>query len=199
MMFKSKQEVREYVWKKLKENKVCLFPCENRIPNFKGVEETIRKILELEEYRKAKRVFVSPDTPQRLLIKYALKEKEVYMATPRLRNGFCKVNAFGNLKEILKHAKIVGWEIPKIDFALIGSVAVDLKGNRIGKGGGFGDREIEILRKVNPNVIVATNVHDLQVFDDLSYLMEKHDQKKDVIITPSKIIRIKIVFQSHIL
>ncbi len=192
-MFKSKQEVREYVWRILKERGICLFPCENHIPNFKGVEVTIMKILELEEYKKAKRIFVSPDTPQRHLIKYALENgKEVYMATPRLRSGFCKVNIyFNSLREILRHAKILGWEIPKIDFALVGSVAVDLKGNRIGKGGGFGDREIKILREKNPDVVIATNVHDLQVFEDLSYLMEPHDQKVDLIVTPKRIIRMK--------
>ena len=181
MMFHSKQEVRKYVWKKLKEEKVALFPNEGHIPNFKGVEETIRKILELEEYKKAKRILVSPDSPQRPLIKYALRDKEVYMATPRLKNGFCRVKKYSNnLKDILSNAEILGWRLPKIDFALIGSVAVDLKGNRIGKGGGFGDREIKFLRDTNPEVVVVTNVHDLQVFEDLSYLMEEHDQKVNI-------------------
>lgn len=192
-IFRSKQEIREYVWKKLREEGVALFPNENHIPNFKGVEDTIKKILELDEYKKANKIFISPDTPQRILIKYAIKDgKEIYMATPKLRKGFCKVAIYSSsLREILNHAKILGWNVPKIDFALIGSVAVDLKGNRIGKGGGYGDREILFLRNINSKVIIATNVHDLQVFNDLSYLMESHDQKVDIIITPTRILKIK--------
>ena len=192
MIFNSKQDVREFIWRKLKEENIALFPNEGHIPNFKGVIETIEKILELEEYKRANKIFVSPDTPQRYLIKYALNGKEVYMATPRLKNGFCKVTKyFNSLKEILKYAKVVGWSLPKIDFALIGSVAVDLKGNRIGKGGGYGDKEIKLLRSKNPDVVVVTNVHDLQVFRDLSYLIEPHDQKVDIIVTPRRIIYVK--------
>jgi len=191
MKFSSKEEVRRYVWNLLKDKKVCSFPCEGHIPNFLGVEETIKKVLELDEYKKAKRVFISPDTPQRYLLKYAIRDKEVYMATPRLRNGFCKVEKYySSLKDIIKSSKIVGYDIPKIDFALIGSVAVDLKGNRIGKGGGFGDREIKILRDKNPDIAISTNVHDLQVFEDLSYLMEEHDQKINIIITTKNVFRV---------
>jgi len=189
--FSSKEEVRRYVWNILKEKKVCLFPCEGHIPNFLGVEETIKKVLELDEYKKAKRIFISPDTPQRYLLKYAIGDKEIYMATPRLRNGFCKVEKYySSLRDIIKSSKIVGYDIPKIDFALIGSVAVDLRGNRIGKGGGFGDREIKILRDKNPNIIISTNVHDLQVFEDLSYLMEEHDQRVNIIITTKNVFRV---------
>jgi len=190
MKFSSKQEVREYVWKILKEKDECLFPCYGRIPNFKGVEKTIEKILNLEEFKNAKRIFVSPDTPQRLLLKFInLEEKEIYMATPRLKEGFVRVNIKStNLKEILsKSIKIQ--EIPKIDLAIIGSVAVDIKGNRIGKGGGYGDKEIKILKEKNEKIKIVSNVHDLQVFEDLSYLMKEYDQKIDIIVTPTRIIR----------
>lgn len=189
-MFKNKQEVREYVWKIMKEKDVCLFPCYNKIPNFKGVDETINKILNLEEFKISKRIFISPDTPQRFLLKFIdLNEKEVYMATPRLRKGFIRITKnSANLREVLKNNVEIK-ELPKIDFALIGSVAVDLKGNRIGKGGGYGDREIKMLREKNRDIIIASNVHDLQVFDDLSYLMEIHDEKINLIITPTRIIR----------
>jgi len=191
MKFSSKEEVRRYVWNILKEKKVCSFPCEGHIPNFLGVEETIKKVLELDEYRRAKRIFISPDTPQRYLLKHVINDKEVYMATPRLRRGFCKVEEYyGSLRDIIKNSKIVGYNIPEIGFALIGSVAVDLKGNRIGKGGGFGDREIRILREKNPSIIIATNVHDLQVFEDLSYLMEDYDQKINMIITTKGVFRV---------
>lgn len=189
-MFKDKNEVRNYVWKILKESNVGLFPIYRKIPNFRENEKTIQKILEIEEFIKAKRIFISPDTPQRKLLNFIdLEKKEVYMATPRLKKGFVKIIRISeSLKELLKNSLKIR-KIPKIDFALIGSVAVDLKGNRIGKGGGYGDREIKILRNLNKSVIIATNVHDLQVFNDLSYLMKDYDEKVNLIITPTKIIR----------
>jgi len=189
-IWKNKQEVREYVWNLLEKKKVALFPNRGHIPNFKGVEKTIEKIKNIELWKKAKIIFISPDTPQRYLIKHALNEKKlVIMATPRLRKGFAIVNSYGNsLREILQNSKIVGYDIPKPDLIIIGSVAVDKKGNRIGKGGGFGDREIEIINSKFGKVKVITNVHDLQVFDDFSYFMEKHDHKVDIIVTPTRII-----------
>lgn len=189
-MFKNKEEVRNYVWKELKENKVGLFPFFGRIPNFVDVEKSIQKLFQVKEFLESKRIFISPDTPQRKLLNFVdLKEKEVYMATPRLKKGFVKIiKPFERLGELFINSIEIK-ELPKIDFALIGSVAVDLKGNRIGKGGGYGDKEIKNLRKINEKIIVATNVHDLQVFNDLSYLMKEYDEKIDMIVTPTRIIR----------
>lgn len=111
------------------------------------------------------------------------------MASPRLKYGFLRVKGGKNLKEILKNSERV--DIPFVDIAIIGSVAVDLKGNRIGKGGGYGDREIKILKSRNKNLKVITNIHDLQLFEDFSYLMEEHDEKVDIIVTPEKIIYVE--------
>lgn len=188
--FKTKEEVRVYIWNLLREKEVGLFPLFGRIPNFLGVEKSIEKILELEEFKEAKKIFISPDTPQRKILELIdLKEKEVYMATPRLIDGFVKLETFKkNLKDLLEFSKKIA-KLPKIDFALIGSVAVDIKGNRIGKGGGYGDREIRMLREINEKVVVASNVHDLQVLEDLSYLAQPHDEKIDLIITPTRIVK----------
>ncbi len=107
-IWKNKQEIREYIWNLLERNGVALFPNRGHIPNFKGVEKTIEKIKSIELWKKAKVIFISPDTPQRYLIKHALNEKKlVIMATPRLRKGFAIVNSYGNsLREILGNSKI---------------------------------------------------------------------------------------------
>ncbi len=187
-LFNSKREIRKFVWKLLKNQGVARFPCEDHIPNFRFVEESVKRLIELEIWKNAKTIFVSPDTPQRLFIKYGLSQmKRIIMATPRLRHGFVAVTRYSpRLNDILKNAKPVTSVF--VDLAIIGSVAVDLKGNRIGKGGGYGDREIKMLRDINNKVIIATNVHDLQVFKDFSYLMEPHDEKVDVIVTPNRVI-----------
>ena len=66
---------------------------------------------------------------------------------------------------------------------------VDLKGNRLGKGGGYGDREIKKARQLNKEITVITTVHDMQVVKKVP--TEKHDEKVDIIVTPTKIIYVQ--------
>jgi len=79
----------------------------------------------------------------------------------------------------------------EIDLIVCGTVAVNLDGARIGKGGGYSDlefglaREVGLVRQKTP---VVTTVHDLQVLDDkLSVLV--HDIPVDVIVTPTRVIQ----------
>ncbi|MCS7125572.1 MAG: 5-formyltetrahydrofolate cyclo-ligase, partial [Aigarchaeota archaeon] len=83
--------------------------------------------------------------------------------------------------------------IPKVDLIVVGSVAVGRDGSRIGKGEGYGEIEYAILReygKVDENVLVATNVHDLQVFEEVP--QDPYDVPVDIIATPSRLIRVDI-------
>jgi len=72
-------------------------------------------------------------------------------------------------------------------------VAVDKKGNRIGKGTGYGDREDAILSdsglidRETPRVAL---VHEARVFEDLSYLMGEKDRRVSIIVTPKEVYRI---------
>jgi len=70
-------------------------------------------------------------------------------------------------------------------------VAVDLKGWRIGKGRGYGDLEISMLRlrgSISPNTPIVAVVHDVQVFEDLSHLASPNDERITHIVTPTKVI-----------
>jgi 5-formyltetrahydrofolate cyclo-ligase len=70
-------------------------------------------------------------------------------------------------------------------------VAVDRKGNRLGKGGGYGDQEISHLLKVkaiDEGTPRATTVHDSQLVEKVP--TEAHDQKLNLIVTPHRVIRI---------
>ena len=57
----------------------------------------------------------------------------------------------------------------KVDLFVVGSVAVDTRGRRIGKGEGFADLEFAMgashHHAVGPETVVVTTVHDVQVFD----------------------------------
>jgi len=203
---KIKESIRQRIWTRLERNKVDKFPKPifGRIPNFLGAEEAAEKLSNLEEFRKAKTIFFNPDSPQRharfLALKYG---KIVIMATPRLRKGFLLLdprniprNKFweaSSIRGAFKYGKIIGVpEEIKIDLKVAGSVAVSPKGGRIGKGGGYSDLEYAILRELNvldDSTPIATTVHDLQIEEEIPML--KHDVPVDIIVTPSKVIKIR--------
>jgi len=194
-----KQRLRERIWREIQERGIAKFPpCWGRIPNFQGAEKAAENLRKLEEWRKAKVIFVSPDSPQRKVRENALKDgKILVMASPRLKRGFL----------VIKPEKVRGQEVhastirgafrfaeqtedfPKPDLVVTGSVAVDVHGNRLGKGGGYGDRELEIIRSKFGKVPVVTTVHDMQVVDFVP--SEPHDQKIDIIVTSTRTIRVK--------
>ncbi len=82
-------------------------------------------------------------------------------------------------------------DMQEIDLVVCGSVAVDRKGTRLGKGGGYSDLELGLLMDaglVHPATTVATTVHPLQVADyDLPETA--HDFRVHRIVTPEAIIR----------
>ena len=173
-------------------------PCWGRIPNFQGAEKAAENLRKLEEWRKAKVIFVSPDSPQRKVRENALKDgKILVMASPRLKRGFLVIKpekvrgreAYAStIKGAFRYAEQTQ-NFPKPDLVVTGSVAVDVHGNRLGKGGGYGDRELEIIRSRFGKVPVVTTVHDMQVVDFVP--SEPHDQKIDIIVTSTRTIRVK--------
>ena len=196
---KKKKVLRERIWNILSKKGVVTYPlpCFGRIPNFRGSRKAAENLSKLEEWRKAKVIFCNPDFAQKHVRRLALLQgKNVVMATPRLKRGYIFLNAkkLRSLED--KASTIVGafkyGELietpPKPDLIVTGCVAVDVNGNRVGKGGGYGDKEISTLKKMYGNVTVATTVHDLQIV--LNVPTEPHDQKVDIIATPTKVLKI---------
>ena len=201
-----KQRIREYIWRLLEEKGVAKFPkpVYGRIPNFVGSEIAASKILEFEEYRKARVVKVSPDSPQRYIrYRCLLDGKILIMPTPRLREGFLILNPSKINRRNYEYAstirgafiygeKILPEHLPRIDLIVTGSVAVTKNGLRLGKGGGYSELEYAILMeydKVERSTPIATNVHDLQIVEWLP--REAYDLTVDIITTPTKIIKVK--------
>lgn len=193
-----KQRLREEIWAKLEKAGVARFPLpvSGRIPNFIGSEKAALKLAEVEEWKNAKIVAANPDSPQRKLRELALKGgKTLIMATPKLKHGYLEIapsRVKGKEKQAstIKGAFFFGRriaELPKIDLIITGCVAVTKDGKRLGKGGGYGDREIAEIKGRFGEVPVVTTVHDLQVVEDIPW--EEHDQGVDIIATPTKIIR----------
>lgn len=199
---KAKDSLRKEIWATLEAKGVARFPlpCFGRIPNFVGSEKAARMLRLLEEWRRAKVVFVNPDFAQRMVRKYALVDnKTLIMASPRLKAGYIlvhaeKVKSLESVASTIAGAfkygtKVSVKETPKPNLIVEGSVAVDLHGNRLGKGRGYGDEEIKALKRAFGSVAVATTVHDLQVVEFVPF--EGRDEKVSVIVTPTRTTRVQ--------
>ncbi|MFP3347276.1 MAG: 5-formyltetrahydrofolate cyclo-ligase, partial [Sulfolobaceae archaeon] len=95
-------------------------------------------------------------------------------------SGFAK---YGEVADI--------YSIPNIDLVVVGSVAVTLSGDRVGKGEGYSELEFAILRelnKINEKTPVVTTVHDIQIVESIP--VEPYDVPLDIIATPTRVIRV---------
>lgn len=79
-----------------------------------------------------------------------------------------------------------------MDLVVVGCVAVDRSGARLGKGGGFSDLEYAVALEaglIEPDTPVVTTVHPLQVLDEGRIPMTDHDVRLDWIVTPEEVLR----------
>lgn len=204
---RTKEEIRRSVWRLLREKKAARFPgAEGRIPNFVGAEACAEMLNHLSAWKKAKTVKVNPDSPQRAVRQKALEEgKILFMPVPRLAEAKpfieldpkrLKVSAYtaSSIKGAFQHGRPVTLEeMKKIDFIVCGSVAVNLEGARVGKGGGYSDLEYALLReekKVGARTPIITTVHPLQIVSD-EIPMTEHDIPLDAVIMPGKALPLK--------
>ncbi len=203
-----KKKIREHIWNLLEENNIARFPrpVYGRIPNFVGAEEAAYNLFKASVWRKARVVKVNPDSPQQPIRLQALRQgKILIMPTPRIRSGFILLDPQDIPQRMIRKASTIRGafllgkifdredvlKLPRIDLIVIGSVAVDKYGTRIGKGGGYAELEYAVLRelgKADDNTPVVTTIHDIQLLDE-KLPREKHDLPVDIIITPSRIIR----------
>jgi 5-formyltetrahydrofolate cyclo-ligase len=201
---KTKDELREQVWSRLQQRKVARFPgAVGRIPNFIGAEACAGVLSQLPLWHKAKTLKANPDSPQRAIRQKALEEgKVIYMAVPRLHSDKpfieldpkrlkCSAYVASSIKGAAKFGRPVGLkEIGKIDLIVCGSVAVNSRGARVGKGGGYSDLEFALLteeKKIRRQTPIVTSVHPLQIVNE-SIPMAVHDIPLIAIVTPTKII-----------
>jgi 5-formyltetrahydrofolate cyclo-ligase len=204
---RSKDQVRKAVWKAMEREGVSRFPgAEGRIPNFAGAKLAAERLAAHRTWKRAQIVKANPDSPQTHARRLALEQgKTVVMAVPRLRDQHpfrvldprkLSKNAIreaATIKGALRHGKIVALEeIPEIDFVLTGSVAVNLNGARVGKGGGFSDLEYGILidaGKIDEHTVIATTVHPIQILRE-NLQITSHDLPVDLIATPRAVIEV---------
>jgi len=139
----------------------------------------------------------------------ALREgKTVFMAVPRLTDERCflRLDPARLGKRLAQAATIKGAarfgepvtpeQLGRIDLVVAGSVAVNARGARVGKGGGYSDLEFALARAVgavDARTTLLTTVHALQVLKG-DIPMTTHDVPVDIVVTPERVIRTRTVF-----
>ena len=203
-----KEQVRKSIYDKLFNEGQSLRPNGDygKIPDFKGKDIAADLLAYTDEWKESKTIFCSPDAAQIPVRYLALKDnKNLIMASPNLEHGYLYLEGNRlNGKESEASTKEGAFEYCSrffdfggdsfdinIDLVVEGSVGVDRLGNRIGKGKGFADREIEDLFNkdlISENTPLITTIHPFQLVEHIP--MEIHDRKLNMIVTTREIIRI---------
>ncbi|WP_421654616.1 5-formyltetrahydrofolate cyclo-ligase [Leptothermofonsia sp. ETS-13] len=203
----TKDKLRTEIWSLLKEKRAARRDPFGHIPNFIGAEQAAERLAQLPIWQRATVIKCNPDSPQKPVRLRALQDgKRLYMAVPRLTSTRCFVELTAEdlhsrnipLKEAatirgaLIYGKLVSFEeMEPIDLVIAGCVAVSRNGGRTGKGAGFADLELAMLKqfgKVEANTPIATTVHSLQVVEDMQLPMRSHDWPLNWIVTPEEVI-----------
>ena len=202
---RAKGEIRERVWALLDEHRAVDPPgAAGHIPAFVGGAQAAERLVSLAAWQRARVIKCNPDRAQLAVRVAALTAgKHVYMAVPKLATSepFFDLNpehlprpydetaASKGAATAAPHIALDAMQ--PIDLVVCGTVAVDTRGVRIGKGAGYSDLEVALLHEaglVGPETTIITTVHDLQVLDE-ELPAEDHDFHVDVIVTPTRVLR----------
>lgn len=207
----TKSSFRRKVWDYMTKNELVNFPVNiyKRIPNFKGAAETAQRLVELDEFKKARVIKINPDKPQEPVRFLALEaNKEIIVPIPRLRTGLFlhvmpvagatkeQLKTLASMRGLEQAGKPLGLDSDiKVDLVVLGSVCVSRDGYRLGKGEGFADLEFAMMMRmgtITENTIVITTVHDCQIVDHLPpQLFKEYDVPVDIIVTPTQTIYVE--------
>jgi 5-formyltetrahydrofolate cyclo-ligase len=201
---RDKDEIRNRVWDVLRQARAAPRDVHGRIPAFNGAADAAERLAALEVWRRAEVVKANPDRAQLPVRIRALDAgKLLYMAVPRLaaerpfyvldphhREVPTKDAATSAVARRIASTADVDAMNP-VDLIVCGSVAVDHRGARLGKGAGYSDIEVALLADaglISDDTTIATTVHDLQVLDE-PLPHADHDFTVDLIVTPTTVIQ----------
>jgi len=199
----AKQRARERIWALLEREAAAPAGVYGRIPAFFGAQAAADRLATLPVWQAARTVKAVPDKAQLPVRARALAEgKLVYMAVPRLADALPfflldpasltvppEEAASSHVAETVAR-KVGVEEMQPVDLIICGSVAVNRRGVRLGKGAGYSDIELALLQEaglMRPETTIVTTVHPLQVVNE-SLPETGHDFSVDLIVTPDEVI-----------
>lgn len=206
---KDKKDLRQAVWKELrkvaKPDSRFHWDFSSFIPDYEGSEKACDLIRNLDLYKNASIVMITPDNNLEVLREYCIRDNKIFIIpTYGIIRGFTIVtrkdvpigqeifastldgiDKFGkpaSLKELQK--------LGEIEFLVTGASVVNTDGVRSGKGHGYFDLEWAMFREigvVNEETPIIAVVHECQVIDD-PIDATPYDTIVDIIATPEHII-----------
>ena len=202
-----KDALRNEIWAALVREAASPSDPVGHIPDFVGSDRAATRLAELPIWQHAQVIKCNPDKAQAPVRLRALQDgKLLYMAVPRLVDARCfvelsaealrakevELDAAAQWQGALEHGRLVAFEeMRPIDLVVTGCVAVTRAGGRTGKGAGFADLELGMLRTLGllpAGTPIITTVHALQLVGDARLPMMPHDSALDWIITPDQAI-----------
>ncbi|HEV7950302.1 MAG TPA: 5-formyltetrahydrofolate cyclo-ligase, partial [Glaciihabitans sp.] len=183
------QQHRDRVWETLnrvgKPDSRFHWDFSSFIADFDGSDEATARILELDAWATADRVFITPDNSTELLRREAIRAgKTLLVTTYGIRRGFLQLNpAFVPAEDVkyaatldgLDHfaqpvtlAELAGGD--PLTLLVTGGSAVSSNGIRFGKGHGYFDLEWAMLSEIGlttPASQIVDIVHDEQYVDEI--------------------------------
>jgi 5-formyltetrahydrofolate cyclo-ligase len=202
-----KDDLRIEIWSLLKQQGVSTHDPFGHIPSFVGADAAAERLASLPIWQQADVVKCNPDRPQAPVRLRALQDgKRLYMAVPRLTDVRCFVELTAEdlrrfnisfeeaamWRGAMAHGRKVSLqEMQRIDLVVTGCVAVTRSGGRTGKGAGFADLELGMLREfglLRQDASIVTTVHSLQIIEDSRLPMQPHDSALDLIVTADEVI-----------
>jgi 5-formyltetrahydrofolate cyclo-ligase len=183
----NRQAVREIVWDRLRE--VALpdsrfdLNFDEFIPDFVGSEQATERVTSLEEYRRSRVIFVTPDNCLTSLRSRCVRDNKILIvSTYGIRRGFVLLRRedvppgqelyaawLDGLEHFGRPIRLRDLrEFGDLNLLVTGASAVNSEGLRFGKGHGYFDVEVGIFTSIgtmNENTPVIAVVHDCQVVD----------------------------------
>jgi 5-formyltetrahydrofolate cyclo-ligase len=174
---RAKQDVRGKVWVLLEHEGAAPLGVHGHIPDFVGADRAASRLAGLDAWQRSTVVKANPDRAQLPVRVRALHDgKLVYMAVPRL----AKAEPFYLLDpaaltvplEQAATGTVAAEAAPTVsvdnmrpvDLVVCGSVAVNRRGVRLGKGAGYSDIEVALLTEaglIGSSTTILTTVHGL--------------------------------------
>ncbi len=200
----AKNQLRQEIWARLVAARAVHGNPVGHIPNFIQAEDAAAHLAMLPIWQRAQVVKCNPDASQLPVRLQALQAgKILYMAVPRLcqRHCFVEISAAAlqakgvpltdaaSMTGALSYGNPVPFEaMHPVDLVVVGCVAVAINGGRTGKGAGFADLELAMLKQfglIRSDTPIVTTVHGLQWVASDRLPIQPHDWPLDWIVTPT--------------
>ena len=214
----STQQYRDRIWRTLERvgrpDSRFHWDFSSFIADFDGNDSATARVTELEAWRAAERVFITPDNSTELLRREAMRAgKHLLVTTYGIRRGFLALDpAVVPPEEISYAATLDGLDRyarpvtlaelrggPALPLMITGGSAVSRNGIRFGKGHGYFDLEWAMLSEIgltDAATIVVDIVHDEQFVDE-HLEGEPHDVPVDWIVTNLRTIAVPEPSREH--